>query len=552
MKKLLKEPAQTDALMDAVRTGKCLVMPIYPLTAGLSQWEARLAVRQALFEHRLESPLPHALKERLSEAGWPGYRKSIGMLHGFVPIPHEWQEDFLRGTSPAHKRLAAEVIWNTISRMRGTSSRASMSWKLDADWLEKLPPFTLTGDQRRTINEIAGDLKDRQAMRRLVQGDVGSGKSIVAYLSAVGSCMAGMQVALMAPTEVLARQLYEGMREAVSWSPGIADRVFFLSGGTKTAERRRIEEHFASRAPGIVVGTHAVAGLEFGALGLVVIDEEQRFGLEIKERLLKNGAHYLMMSATPIPRTLAAGVYGGSKISVIAEKPPSRKPVETHLAVSREEKNEMVLKMKAAFEAGRQAFVVCPSIDGDEMISVQHVADGLAKIFGKKNVAVAHGDMPSDKMAEALDRFNAGRVSCLVATTVIEVGINVPNATIMVIADPHRLGLSQLHQIRGRVGRGEHGGTCYLSPQKEIGEKAMERLRFFASTDDGFKIAEYDMAHRGTGDLRTAEQSGKNGINYMDHGDVIQLIDEYLEEREAKRQSLYYPAESGSELEVCF
>jgi len=544
-------PLPQDRIAEAIRRGDRFVAPVYPLVSGAEQWRVRGEVARLLRRSMPSSRIPQDLQALLESRGLPGYREALGCLHGFLPIPGEWAESFAAGASPAHRRLAAESVWEMLNSGKARSRRsAAVRIQSDPAELYAVAPFELTGDQKRAVAQTLAGLGGEDAMRRLVQGDVGSGKSMVAFLSALAAARAGAQVALMAPTEILATQLHEGMAEVVRWAGDLVP-VCFLSGSSRAAERRKAVALCEGGHPGIVVGTHAVAGLPFARLGLVVIDEEQRFGLEVKERLLSGGAHCLSMSATPIPRSLAAAMHGGAQVSVIAEKPPGRKPVETRLVLSREEKRGMIEAMKEAFAQGRQAFVVCPSIDGDETISVNRVAGGLKKIFGDRKVLVAHGDLPQDEMARVLERFREGRAPCLVATSVIEVGINVPNATIMVIADPQQFGLSQLHQIRGRVGRGEHAARCYLSPLKELGVESRARLEFFASTEDGFRIAEYDLRARGAGDLRTCAQSGHGGINLLDHGDLVEWMQEYLEDRRP-RPAVEATASAIDELQLAF
>ena len=396
LKDSFRPPMSSAAIARAVREGGRLVAPVYPLTGGLQQHQVRQAVADYLREHTPETDLPEALEAKLAQwmPGMPSYRESLAQLHGFLPVPADQVEQFAQGRSLAHLRLAAESVWDLVRRetevARGGGRRAESLDLNNEDALESLatlPPFQLTDGQRQATREILAGLGSTDPMRRLLQGDVGSGKSVVAYLSALAVMMTARQVVMLAPTKVLAQQLHQGMCEAAQWA-GTASSVAFLCGDSSARDRRDLEKRVAEGHPLVVVGTHAVATLPFQKLGLVIVDEEQRFGLEVKSRLLERGGHCLLMSATPIPRSLACAVHGEDNVSVIAEKPPGRKPVRTVLLEAGEEKKRMVDAMRQAFEEGRQAFVVCPSIGSSEMMSVNQVADGLKKLFGEERVAV--------------------------------------------------------------------------------------------------------------------------------------------------------------------
>lgn len=373
-------------------------------------------------------------------------------------------------------------------------------------------PFELTGAQKRVLREIRGDMRTGRQMNRLLQGDVGSGKTMVAFMSMLMACDNGHQSALMAPTEILATQHYDTLH---AWAQDIGVNVRLLTGNTRTKERREIHEGLLDGSIDIIVGTHALIEdtVQFKSLGLVVIDEQHRFGVAQRARMwAKNSIppHVLVMTATPIPRTLAMTVYGDLEVSVIDELPPGRKPVETLLRYddNRMEVNRLIGRELAA---GRQVYVVYPLISDNPKLELKSVEAGYERICGifpQYKVCCVHGRMKPDVKDAQMQKFVTGEARILVATTVIEVGVNVPNASVMLIENAERFGLSQLHQLRGRVGRGADKSYCILVTRQAIGGDTRKRLNIMTETTDGFLISEADMRLRGPGDMEGTQQSG--------------------------------------------
>ncbi len=373
-------------------------------------------------------------------------------------------------------------------------------------------PFELTGAQKRVVKEIRADVNTGRQMNRLVQGDVGSGKTLVALMAMLLALDNGYQGCLMAPTEILAAQHYETLRGLVA---KIGINVRLLTGSTRAAERREIHEQLADGSLHILVGTHAVIedDVKFANLGLAVIDEQHRFGVAQRARLWQKSRippHVLVMTATPIPRTLAMTVYGDLDVSVIDELPPGRKPVTTLLRYD-EQRDQVYRGIGAQLREGRQAYIVYPLIDENDKLELKSLTEGyeqICEIFSHYRVAFVHGRMKPAEKDYQMGLFASGEAQILVATTVIEVGVNVPNATTMVIENAERFGLSQLHQLRGRVGRGADRSYCILMTKCKIAKETRERLEIMTSTTDGFVIAEADMRLRGPGDIEGTMQSG--------------------------------------------
>lgn len=373
-------------------------------------------------------------------------------------------------------------------------------------------PFELTGAQKRVVKEIRADVNTGRQMNRLVQGDVGSGKTLVALMAMLLALDNGYQGCLMAPTEILAAQHYETLRGLVA---KIGINVRLLTGSTRAAERREIHEQLADGSLHILVGTHAVIedDVKFANLGLAVIDEQHRFGVAQRARLWQKSRippHVLVMTATPIPRTLAMTVYGDLDVSVIDELPPGRKPVTTLLRYD-EQRDQVYRGIGAQLREGRQAYIVYPLIDENDKLELKSLTEGyeqICEIFSHYRVAFVHGRMKPAEKDYQMGLFASGDAQILVATTVIEVGVNVPNATTMVIENAERFGLSQLHQLRGRVGRGADRSYCILMTKYKIAKETRERLEIMTSTTDGFVIAEADMRLRGPGDIEGTMQSG--------------------------------------------
>ena len=376
-------------------------------------------------------------------------------------------------------------------------------------------PFELTGAQKRVVKEIRADVRTGAQMNRLVQGDVGSGKTIVALLAMLLAIDNGYQAALMAPTEILATQHYEGLKELCA-PAGIS--IALLSGSSTAAERASIHQSLADGSLSILIGTHALIEptVKFANLGLAVIDEQHRFGVAQRAKLWKKNEHpphVLVMTATPIPRTLAMSIYGDLDVSTIDELPPGRKPIETHHLY---EKNRLKLNgfMQREIAKGRQVYVVFPLIEESEKLDLKNLQDGYEQLLRdfprpQYEIAVVHGRMSAEEKEGEMQRFAKGKANILVATTVIEVGVNVPNASVMVIENAERFGLSQLHQLRGRVGRGSEESYCVLVSSFKLTEDAKTRLETMVRTQDGFEIAEVDMQLRGPGDMMGTRQSGQ-------------------------------------------
>lgn len=396
---------------------------------------------------------------------------------------------------------------------------------------EQCLPFELTGAQKRVVKEIRADVNTGRQMNRLVQGDVGSGKTLVALMAMLLALDNGFQACLMAPTEILATQHYETLRQLVA---KIGINVRLLTGSTRTAERREIHEQLADGSLHILVGTHAIIEeqVKFANLGLAVIDEQHRFGVAQRARLWAKSEvppHILVMTATPIPRTLAMTVYGDLDVSVIDELPPGRKPVATFLRYD-EQRDQVYRGIGVQLREGRQVYIVYPLIDENDKLELKSLTEGydqICEIFNNYRVAFVHGRMKPAEKDFQMGLFASGEAQILVATTVIEVGVNVPNATTMVIENAERFGLSQLHQLRGRVGRGAERSYCILMTKYKIAKETRERLEIMTSTTDGFVIAEADMRLRGPGDIEGTMQSGipfdLKIANLATDGQIIQM-----------------------------
>jgi ATP-dependent DNA helicase RecG len=382
-------------------------------------------------------------------------------------------------------------------------------------------PFRVTGAQQRAWSEVSRDLRGNEPMNRLLQGDVGSGKTVIAALAAMQAVGSGRQAALMAPTEILAEQHY---RKLLAWLEPLDVRVAWLAGSLSAAAKKRVRAAAAQGEVDLLVGTHALVedSVELPALGLAIVDEQHRFG--VAQRLALRATrgdvlpHQLMMSATPIPRTLAMSYYADLDVSVIDELPPGRTPVVTKL-VTEGRRAEVVERVRTAVSAGRQAYWVCPLIEESEALELQTAMDTHAALSAELeglSVGLVHGRLPAAEKAATMAAFIAGEVQVLVATTVIEVGVDVPNASFMVIEHAERFGLAQLHQLRGRVGRGTTESVCVLLYRTPLSPLARERLRTMYETTDGFEIARRDLQLRGPGEFLGARQSGLSLLRFAD------------------------------------
>ncbi len=484
--------------------------PVYPLTAGVTQKTMAKAVASALERApKLAEWIDPAQK---AKAGWPDWRAAIAAAH------HPQKNTDLAATALARERLAYDEFMahqltlalarSNLKRAKGRQTKGSGA--LQARVLTALP-YKPTSAQTRAIDEIARDMAAPVRMNRLLQGDVGAGKTLVAFMALLIAVEAGGQGVMMAPTEILARQHLEGLKPLAE-DAGVV--VEILTGRDKGRERANKLEALARGDIHILVGTHAVFSqdVQFADLRLAVVDEQHRFGVRQRLELGKkgDGADVLVMTATPIPRSLALAQYGDMDVSVLDEKPPGRKPITTALvATSRME--EVVSHLARAVSEGKQAYWVCPLVEESESVDLT-AADvrfkHLRAALGDGVVGLVHGQMPAAEKDAAMARFVSGETSVLVATTVIEVGVNVPNATIMVVERAETFGLAQLHQLRGRVGRGADASTCLLMYQPPLSETGEKRLTTLRETEDGFRIAEVDLEMRGAGDLIGTAQSG--------------------------------------------
>lgn len=484
------------------------IVPIYRMTAGLSQGRIAAAVRAGLDAcgDLLPEQLPRAVREKYKLA-------QTRFAYENIHFPRN-----LESLELARRRLIFQelfVLSCTLSFMRSRQMEKDgrVITPPDMGRFYAALPFTLTGAQSRAIDEILSDMSSGRPMSRLVQGDVGSGKTMVAAAAAYAVAMNGRQAAFMAPTEILAEQHYKSLGELLA---PLGIRVGLLTAGMGAKARRETQEQLRSGEVGLVIGTHALISqsVEFSDLALIIADEQHRFGVQQRAALTDKGdtPHVLVMSATPIPRTLALIVYGDLDVSVINELPPGRQKVDTFL-VGESMRQRIYNFIRRLVGEGRQVFIVCPAVEETEeqpdgLKSVKEYARELQeKIFPDLRVALVHGKLRAKEKNEVMGSFAAGDIDILVATTVIEVGVDVPNAALMVVENADRFGLSQLHQLRGRVGRGQHKSYCVLF-EGAGGDTATQRLRALCRTNDGFKLAEADLAIRGPGDFFGSRQSG--------------------------------------------
>ncbi len=484
--------------------------PVYHLTQGVTQKTAYKAAQSAL--KRVPALVEWADPAQVAQQNWPDWSAAIRAVH------HPHGADDVAPIAPARERLAydellAHQLTLALARQRERKVRGIISLgtgELQSKVLTSLP-YRPTDAQSRAIEEISADMASGSRMNRLLQGDVGAGKTLVAFMALLIAVEAGGQGVMMAPTEILARQHLEGLRPLAE-EAGVVLEI--LTGRDKGAERR---EKLAALKQGdiqILVGTHAVFqdDVEFKALRLAIVDEQHRFGVRQRMELSEKGQRtdVLVMTATPIPRSLALAQYGDMDVSVLDEKPPGRKPIKTAI-VSTQRMDEVVAHLRGAIDAGKQCYWVCPLVDESEVSDLTAAEERfkrLRALLGDDVVGLVHGQMPPTEKDAAMAAFQTGQTKVLVATTVIEVGVNVPNATIMVIERAEIFGLAQLHQLRGRVGRGEDASTCLLMYQPPLSEGGGKRLEVLRETEDGFRIAETDLQMRGAGDLIGTAQSG--------------------------------------------
>jgi ATP-dependent DNA helicase RecG len=536
------EPADEDpgdAAVATVHTGR--VVPVYEKTGQLTAKMQRTLVHQALqaMPAELPDPLPEAVRERqhlidrraaLEQVHFPDADASIDELNAF--------------RSPAHRRLIFEEFFLfqlgiVLRRRRADSERKGRAVVVTdeiRDAVRQILPFKLTGDQKTVIREIVTDMQRPQPMNRLLQGDVGSGKTIVALMAALVAMENGLQVAFMAPTEILAEQHYFNIRRLLEKA---RFRITLLTGGTPARRRREALAELAGGSLHLVIGTHALVqeDVAFRELGLAIIDEQHRFGVLQRATLRAKGLHpdVLVMTATPIPRTLALTTYGDLDVSVMREMPPGRQPILT-TARPESRRDEIYAFVRKEIEQGRQAYIIYPLVEESAKVDLKaatEMADHLAQdVFPELRVALLHGRLKQDAKDRVMGAFVRGEFDILVSTTVVEVGVDVPNATVMVIEHAERFGLSQLHQLRGRVGRGAHKSYCVLLYQYPITDQGRERLKALTDTTDGFEIAERDLQLRGPGDFFGTRQSGMPTLRVGD------LLRDHALMEEARREAV--------------
>jgi ATP-dependent DNA helicase RecG len=494
--------------------------PIYPATEGVQQGRLRNLTDQALRAMSDEPPaelLPPSVTEKL---GMPSLAEAIRYLHR--PSPDAELDQLQAGKHPCQQRLAFEELlahYLSLRRLRALAETDDAFALVDGServsgFIADLP-YVLTGAQERVVDEILGDLSQPHPMMRLIQGDVGSGKTVVAAIACLKAISCGVQAAIMAPTEILAEQHWRNFSD---WFGPLGIEPAWLSGSQKATSRRESLESIADGRAQLVVGTHALfqEGVDFRHLALVVIDEQHRFGVHQRMALRDKGVgkdghpHQLVMTATPIPRTLAMAAYADLDTSVIDELPPGRQPVST-IAVPDSRRAEIVERVRAACTSGQQAYWVCPLIEESEVLDYQAAEASyqmLTEALPELRVGLVHGRMRPAEKERGMHAFKEGLIQVLVATTVIEVGVDVPNASLMIIENAERMGLSQLHQLRGRVGRGATQSHCVLLYKPPLGRIAKERLAVLRDTNDGFVVAQRDLELRGPGELLGTRQTG--------------------------------------------
>ena len=506
-----------------------LLEPVYPLTAGLKGKIVRKAIDAAL--PRLKS-LPEWIDEALIKQNqWPDFQTASVKLHNPRAL------DDLMPYDKGRTRLAFDELFANqlaLSVIRRQSSLTGLGQPIDGDGrhreaLQQALPFHLTNSQLTVLDEIYEDQRQNARMLRLVQGDVGSGKTLVALMAMLNAIEAGQQSALLAPTEILAKQHFATIAKLTT-SLGI--RTEIMLGGAKTVAKKQILNDLAAGQIDLIIGTHALLGddVQFASLGLAVVDEQHRFGVRQRLLLSEKGAacDVLVMTATPIPRTLAMTAYGDLKSSIITDKPAGRKPIDTAL-INLDRIAEIVEKLRAQLAADHRAYWICPLVEESDKSDITAAEDRfrhLCKLIPEANPQLVHGRMKADEKAQAMSLFQSGQSKLLVATTVIEVGVDVPEASVIIIEHAERFGLAQLHQLRGRVGRGERQSACLLAYQGPLSETATARLKIMRESNDGFRLAEEDLKLRGPGEILGQRQSGMPEFSLVDlaaHGDLIPI-----------------------------
>ena len=513
--------------------------PVYPSVAGLSQASLRKAIGLALKQQAWAETLPASLYQALN---LPSFADSLQALHN--PAADADVAALSDKITPHSRRLALdELLAQQLSmrkhyaRRRSVDAPRFMPSKKWVSALLKSLPFALTAAQQKVALEIERDLTQAHPMQRLLQGDVGSGKTIVACMAALQAIENGWQVALMAPTEILAEQHYQKM---LGWLKPLGIQTAWLTGSQSKKDRELAMQAIANGSAQLAVGTHALfqEAVQFKQLGLAIIDEQHRFGVQQRLALRQKGQpepHQLMMTATPIPRTLSMSYYADLDVSVIDELPPGRTPIVTKL-VSEARRDEILQRVRESCAQGHQAYWVCPLIEESEALQLVTANDTFAlmqSIFPELAIGLVHGRLKSAEKQAVMTEFSAGRIQLLVATTVVEVGVDVPNANLMVIEHAERMGLSQLHQLRGRVGRGAAKSTCILLYQNKLSEMASARLKVIYESNDGFAIAQADLNLRGPGEFLGLRQSGVPMLKIADLNRDADLLEYAKSQAEA-------------------
>lgn len=504
---------------DKIHYGR--IVPIYSETEGLKQKMIRRIMFNMVEHHspEIEEYMPKDLLERMK---LPALKESLREVH-FPSKGTDIQKlrDF--GTSYQKRLIFDEFFVLELAlalRRRGIKKKIGIRFDVKQEWLDLLNarlPFQLTGAQKKVVQEILSDMKTNEPMNRLIQGDVGSGKTVVAFYAAVVCVMNGYQAALMVPTEILAEQHFKTFQKVF----GNDFKAELLVGSTPKGKKQKIKQELKTGEISFLIGTHAVIqdDVEFKNLGLIIVDEQHRFGVEQRSNLAKKGnPDVLVMTATPIPRTLAMTLYGDLDVSIIDEKPAGRIPIVTKLVYD-QKRNVVYDFIREELKKGLQAYFVYPLVEESDKLMLKNAKDAakhLAEIFKGYSVGLLHGRMRAEEKEQIMREFKDGKINLLVSTTVIEVGIDVPNATVMFIEHPERFGLSQLHQLRGRIGRGESRSVCVLMAENGLNEIAVRRLSTMVKTDDGFKVAEEDLAIRGPGEFMGTRQHGIPGLRVAD------------------------------------